>query len=68
MLTEMDAFYQDFGQEVLDILAFEKAKFTNPKTRYAWQVRERFSGKFVENGLALAKERQEKALDKKELL
>ena len=55
----LEEFYKDFPQDVQDCLAFEKAKFTNPENRYAYQVREKFGEDFVKKGIELAKERQE---------
>ncbi len=61
VLEEMREFYRGFGDEVTGVLEFETEKFTNPKKRYAYRVREEFGGGFVKKGLALAKQRQEEA-------
>lgn len=62
MLRQMKDFYKDFGEDVQAVLDFEAEKFENPESRYAVQVRTRFGDSFVEQGLALARERQEEAL------
>ena len=59
----MEEFYKDFPEDVKECIAFQKKKFTNPETRYAWQVREKYGDHFVQKGVALAKERQEAYLD-----
>lgn len=59
MIRAMETFYQDFPQEVLDVLAFEKEKFIDPHKRYAWIVRKDYETDYVERGLKLAKKRQE---------
>ena len=59
IIAFLEEFYKDFPQDVQDCLAFQKKKFTNPETRYAWQIRERFGEDFVKKGMELAKERQE---------
>ena len=62
IISSMKEFYQDFSNEILDILEYEDAKFVDGNNRYAWQVREVFSGEYVKKGLELAKKRQEEAL------
>lgn len=58
----MREFYRDFPSEVQEILDFEEQKFIDPDKRYAWQIRKQFADGFVRKGLALAKLRQEQAL------
>ncbi len=60
LLTEMQEFYKDFPQDVQDVLAFEKQKFIDPETRYAWILRKEYAEDYVKKGLDLAKSRQEK--------
>jgi glutamate--cysteine ligase len=62
VLARMNEFYRDFPASVLEVLAFEEGKFLDPEQRYAWQVREHFSGGFVQKGLELAERRQEEAI------
>jgi glutamate--cysteine ligase len=62
VLARMNEFYRDFPASVLEVLAFEEGKFLDPEQRYAWQVREHFSGGFVQKGLELAERRQEEAV------
>jgi glutamate--cysteine ligase len=62
VLARMKDFYRDFPASVLDVLTFEEGKFLDPEQRYAWQVRERFSGSFVQKGLELAERRQQEAV------
>lgn len=59
----MEEFFQGFPQEVFECLEFQKTKFTNPETRYSWQVREKYGYSFVRDGMELAKKRQEIYLD-----
>lgn len=59
----MREFYQDFPQEIHDVLDFEDEKFIDPDKRYAWQIRKQYDANFVEQGLELAKLRQKEALD-----
>jgi glutamate--cysteine ligase len=61
VLARMKEFYSEFPAPVAEVLAFEEAKFLDPEQRYAWQVRQRFSGSFVQKGLALAERQQEEA-------
>ena len=63
MISFMREFYQDFPQEIHDILDFEDEKFIDPDNRYAWQIRKQYATNFVEKGLELAKLRQKEALD-----
>lgn len=55
-------FYREAPEQVREVLAFQEEKFLDPETRYAWQLRRRFSGGFVKKGLALAAERQKEAI------
>ena len=56
-LRAMQDFFCDFAdKEVMDVLEFELEKFADRECRYAWKVRERFTGGFVEKGLAYIKE------------
>lgn len=61
VLSQMQAFYRDFPQDIQDILAFQEAKFIDGNNRYAWKIRQQFGNGFVQKGLALAKQRQEEA-------
>ncbi|MCD8331284.1 MAG: hypothetical protein LUB63_01955, partial [Oscillospiraceae bacterium] len=58
MLARMREFYADFPLWVQQVLNFQEEKLLRPETRYAWQVRRRFSGGFVQKGLAWAKGRK----------
>ena len=55
----MKEFYQDFPNEVMEVLDFEQNKFRNHENRYAWKVRQEFGKDFVKNGLEHAKQQQE---------
>lgn len=55
----MEEFYEGFPQEVQDCLAYQKAKFEDGTTRYAYRVRDQFGEKFVESGLQLARKYQQ---------
>ena len=61
LLASMEGFFAGFPSEVTGILAFERDKLEHPESRYAALVQERFSGTFVEKGLALAKKLTEAA-------
>lgn len=61
-LRQMRDFYRDAPAQVQSVLDFEEEKLTVPEKRYAWQLRQRFSDGYVENGLALAKKRQSEVL------
>ena len=61
VLDAMEEFYQGYPQQVQAVLAFEKEKFINQETRYAWKVRKEFMPSFVEKGIELARKNQEKA-------
>ncbi len=56
ILEAMEDFYREFPERVREVLAFEKDKILNPEKRYAWMVKERFSGSFLEKGLERARE------------
>ncbi len=58
VLARMREFYVGFPLWVQQVLNFQEEKLLRPETRYAWQVRRRFSGGFVQKGLAWAKGRQ----------
>lgn len=51
VLRSMRDFYQGYPEEIREILDFEEAKFIDPETRYAWQVRKKYAGGFVKNVL-----------------
>ena len=55
VIDEMRDFYRDFGKGTEETLVFQREKFTEIKNRYAWQVRERFSGGFVKKGMQMLK-------------
>ena len=61
VLDSMEAFYQDFPEEVHSILHFQREKFVDAENRYAWKIRHTFDRGFVKKGLALARQRQEEA-------
>lgn len=58
VLGWMKEFYQGLRLDVQDVLDFELAKFTDPDTRYSWQIRKMYEESYVEKGLSLVKERQ----------
>lgn len=59
ILEQMEAFYESFPEEIRDCISFEKQKFLDPDTRYAWQIRKKYGDAFVKKGIELAKARQE---------
>ena len=62
ILDELEIFYQDFDQDVLDVLQFEKDKCLNVKDRYAYKVMQDFSGSYVKKGLVQAEKLQNNIL------
>ncbi len=66
VLGFMKEFYEDFGDEIHEILTFEEEKLIDPTKRYAWQIRRNYEGGFVRKGLELAHAQQEKALSAQE--
>ena len=62
VIDRMEEFYADFGEEVASCLAFQRRKFDEPETRYAWKIREKFGQGFVARGLQLARQRQREYL------
>ena len=62
----MEEFFGDYSDEVAACLEFQKQKFIDPETRYAWQVRHAYEGGFVQKGLALAEKLQEDYADQAE--
>ena len=46
---------EDASGEIGDVLLFERDKFSELKNRYAWKVREKFSGGFVKKGMQMLK-------------
>jgi glutamate--cysteine ligase len=58
LLDRMDEFYADFGEEVQACLAFQRQKFEDPHTRYAWRIRNEYGEGFVARGLQLARNLQ----------
>ncbi len=62
LIDQMEEFYADFGESVHDCLAFERRKFDEPESRYAWKIREVFGQGFVARGLQLARQRQREYL------
>lgn len=58
IIDSMEAFFEDFGESVASCLAFQKEKFEDPHTRYAWKIREEYGQGFVARGLQLARQRQ----------
>lgn len=61
VIDEMKKFYRNLDLEVQGVLDFEREKFIDAENRYAWKIREQFRDSYVIKGLALAKERQERA-------
>lgn len=60
VIDEMAAFFAGCDHAT-EVLQFEQSKFTEIKNRYAWQVRERFSGGFVKKGMQMIKGESDKA-------
>ncbi len=60
IINSMQIFYREYGQDIQDILQFEKDKFLDEKNRYAYQIHDAFEKKrFVEAGLELCAFQQE---------
>lgn len=59
IIQKMKEFFEDFGDELMNVLAFEEEKLINPEKRYAWQIRRQYGEKFALKGLQLAMERAE---------
>lgn len=56
VIDDMLAFFRTFDRkDIEETLLYQKAKFIDIKNRYAWQVRERFSGGFVEKGMQMVR-------------
>ena len=60
MINEMKEFYKKYNINVQEILDFEYSKFEDADNRYAWKIRKMYQDGYVEKGLVLAKELQEK--------
>ena len=54
IIDEMAVFFEGCS-DTKEVLLFERSKFTEIKNRYAWKVRERFSGGFVKKGMQMLK-------------
>lgn len=52
IIDAMEAFFDDFGTSVHECLAFQRLKFEDPHTRYAWKIREEYGQGFVARGPA----------------
>ncbi len=61
MLQLMKEFYRGYSAEIDAVLSFEERKLTEPETRYAWQIRQKYGDAFMRNGLEIAKERQKQS-------
>lgn len=68
-LYEMKKFYEGLedyegeaekenGLRISEVVDFQISKFENAENRYAWKIRRRFGGEFVEKGLKLCEERE----------
>ena len=73
VLDEMKRFYEELQvchsdrepevyKDAIDILEYQRAKFTDPDNRYAWRIRSEYDGGFVQKGLELAKKYTEQSL------
>jgi len=51
VIRQMKAFYQEYPEEVKEILLYQEEKFLDAGKRYAWQIREKFKNGYVENGV-----------------
>ena len=63
IIERMEEFYADFGESVHDCLSFQRRKFEEPESRYAWKIREQYGQGFVARGLQLARQRQREYLE-----
>lgn len=57
LIDQMQDFYKDLGEDIADVLVFEKEKLVNPEKRYAWQIRQKYGNDFAAKGMQLAIER-----------
>ena len=54
VIDRMRLFFEDFHRDDIEkTLDFQREKFTEIENRYAWKVRQRFSGGFVEKGMEI---------------
>ncbi len=54
ILEEMEEFFRDFSDEVKQVIAFQRNKFVDGESRYAWKVKALYQDGFVEKGLRAA--------------
>lgn len=59
LLDEIRAFYQDAEEEILAVLDYQTAKFTDAENRYAWQIRHQYRDHYVRKGMELARAQQD---------
>ena len=63
VLAQIRSFYREIRKDLPDwvpeVLDFEEKKLSDPSSRYAVQVRDRFSASFLEKGIERAKELQD---------
>ncbi len=61
VLSQMEAFYQEYPAWVRDNLAFQKDKFLDAENRYAWKIRKEYGVDYVKRGMELARRNQVEA-------
>jgi len=54
ILEEMEEFFRDYPDEVRQVIAFQRNKFVDGESRYAWKVKALYQDGFVEKGLRAA--------------
>lgn len=63
ILDELEIFYQDMPEEILDIIRFEKDKCLHVHNRYAYKVMQDFSDSYVKKGKLQAEQLQKSILE-----
>ncbi|MCR5665886.1 MAG: hypothetical protein K6G01_03590 [Eubacterium sp.] len=64
MLTKMQEVFKVCEKDMQDIIEFEKEKFEIPEKRYAWRLFDQLKDGYMEEGLRIARMRQEEAKQK----
>ena len=65
LINNMKEFYSDYPEWIMEILEYQENKFIMPDERYAWKIRNQYRDNFVQKGIELAKQLQQKEIDNK---
>ena len=65
LISNMKEFYSDYPEWIMEILEYQENKFIMPDERYAWKIRNQYRDNFVQKGIELAKQLQQKEIDNK---